>query len=317
MSTRYCGECGQASAEHSRSLAEFARELAEQHLLLEGRTFRTVAALCLRPGGLTRAYIEGRRVQYVPPLRLYLFVSLAFFLTLWVTDVAVLQFRLEGISGTTVRVTPADEPSSRPEPLNGEQDKGAEFRIASDPSHPEITPSATLDVLRPVHGGFEPPPSWKIGIAGTKQNSFLGKIGRGAVFTMAHPRALNSVLDEWLPRLMVLLPPVTAAVLALFNFRKRLFLVDHLSFALHGQSFLFVLMTGVVLLRLVVPTPPYLPALLGIAIVAYTLAAYRRVYGDGWLLTILKVGVIGCVYVGLLISGLVAILLYGFATVTS
>jgi len=38
--------------------------------------------LFFRPGFLTKEYFAGRRVHYVPPLRLYLFVSIVFFISL-------------------------------------------------------------------------------------------------------------------------------------------------------------------------------------------------------------------------------------------
>ena len=43
---------------------------------------RTLRTLFGRPGELTRQYLAGRRQHYTPPLRLYLVVSLLFFLTM-------------------------------------------------------------------------------------------------------------------------------------------------------------------------------------------------------------------------------------------
>lgn len=55
-------------------MGEFLREL----LQWDSRGFRTLRSLALRPGFLTREYRRGRRVRYLPPLRLYLVVSVAF-----------------------------------------------------------------------------------------------------------------------------------------------------------------------------------------------------------------------------------------------
>ncbi|MCO4799896.1 MAG: DUF3667 domain-containing protein, partial [Colwelliaceae bacterium] len=43
---------------------------------------RTLFPLIFKPGFLTNEYIAGRRVHYVPPLRLYLFISIIFFISL-------------------------------------------------------------------------------------------------------------------------------------------------------------------------------------------------------------------------------------------
>ena len=79
VATRFCGNCGQSRHDHSRSMLEVLRELIEHHLFLDGKMMMTLAALLLRPGMLTRAFIEGRRVRFVSPIRLYLFASFAFF----------------------------------------------------------------------------------------------------------------------------------------------------------------------------------------------------------------------------------------------
>ena len=46
----------------------------------DSRLWRTLAALLLRPGYLTREFLAGRRARYLPPVRLYLVISLVFFL---------------------------------------------------------------------------------------------------------------------------------------------------------------------------------------------------------------------------------------------
>ena len=49
---------------------------------LDGRAFRTVFSLFTRPGFLSQEYLSGRRARYTPPLRLFLVISISFFLIL-------------------------------------------------------------------------------------------------------------------------------------------------------------------------------------------------------------------------------------------
>jgi hypothetical protein len=56
------------------------RELMEDFLDLDSRLMRTLKPLLLHPGKLTRDYLDGRRFRYTPPLRLYIFSSMAFFI---------------------------------------------------------------------------------------------------------------------------------------------------------------------------------------------------------------------------------------------
>ncbi len=47
---------------------------------LDSRVWRTLIALLTKPGKLTNEFIAGRRTLYLPPFRLYLVLSLIFFL---------------------------------------------------------------------------------------------------------------------------------------------------------------------------------------------------------------------------------------------
>jgi hypothetical protein len=46
----------------------------------DGKFFTTLKSLLLKPGFLTEEYVKGRRMKYLDPVRMYLFVSFAFFL---------------------------------------------------------------------------------------------------------------------------------------------------------------------------------------------------------------------------------------------
>jgi Protein of unknown function (DUF3667) len=57
-------------------------EFVLHYFAAEGRLWRTLAALVLRPGRLTIEYLQGHKLAYVLPLRLYLTMSVVFFLAL-------------------------------------------------------------------------------------------------------------------------------------------------------------------------------------------------------------------------------------------
>ena len=49
-------------------------------LELDSRLWRTLIPLAVRPGQLTLDYLEGRRARFMPPFRMYLVLSIVFFL---------------------------------------------------------------------------------------------------------------------------------------------------------------------------------------------------------------------------------------------
>lgn len=66
-------------------------ELVRETLDVDGRAFRSVRALLFQPGVLTREYLAGRRRFYTSPLRLYLVISITFFVLLaWVASQGIL-----------------------------------------------------------------------------------------------------------------------------------------------------------------------------------------------------------------------------------
>jgi hypothetical protein len=77
----YCPYCGQGTKEHPPTFLEFLHEFILHYFAAEGRLWRTLAAL-IHPGRLTIEYLRGRKLAYVPPFRLYLTVSIIFFLLL-------------------------------------------------------------------------------------------------------------------------------------------------------------------------------------------------------------------------------------------
>ncbi|MBA4163670.1 MAG: hypothetical protein C0510_03415 [Erythrobacter sp.] len=82
----YCRECGQAAHLH-RTLGGFLHDLAHGVLHLDGKMWRTLPMLALRPGQLTRDYIDGHRARYVSPIALFLFAVFAMFATLQLSNI--------------------------------------------------------------------------------------------------------------------------------------------------------------------------------------------------------------------------------------
>jgi hypothetical protein len=55
-------------------------EATESITHADSRLWRTLWALIAKPGFLTKEFLEGRRARYLPPFRLYLVLSVVFFL---------------------------------------------------------------------------------------------------------------------------------------------------------------------------------------------------------------------------------------------
>jgi hypothetical protein len=68
----HCHQCGQAAHVH-RTLSAWWHDLAHGVLHLDGKIWRTLPLLALKPGELTRRYVDGERAKFVSPIAVFLF----------------------------------------------------------------------------------------------------------------------------------------------------------------------------------------------------------------------------------------------------
>lgn len=87
----FCHICGQRDDDFKRPFWSLLREILDNVFSSDSRLFKTLFLLVLVPGGLTRAFAQGRRAQFVPPLRLYITVSIMFFVIVAIADVLILD----------------------------------------------------------------------------------------------------------------------------------------------------------------------------------------------------------------------------------
>ena len=78
----FCAHCGQEANSKLKYFWVVIMHLLDDIFSFDSRASRTVWPLVTKPAFLTNEYFAGRRVHYVPPLRLYLFISIVFFITL-------------------------------------------------------------------------------------------------------------------------------------------------------------------------------------------------------------------------------------------
>ena len=74
----FCPECGQDSREHRVALRLLVVGLWNDLFTFDNRFWHSFLILLSRPGELTRRYMSGKRARYIPPARMYLFVSIIF-----------------------------------------------------------------------------------------------------------------------------------------------------------------------------------------------------------------------------------------------
>ena len=83
----YCPNCGQKRIKKHETLRDLFKNFLGDYFAYDSKLSKSVRPLLFKPGYLSLEYLRGRRMQYIPPLRLYIFVSILFFILLnWQTS---------------------------------------------------------------------------------------------------------------------------------------------------------------------------------------------------------------------------------------
>ncbi|MFA8434169.1 MAG: DUF3667 domain-containing protein [Marinifilaceae bacterium] len=78
---KYCSNCGQSVRDFHRPFWSVINDVVGDIAAFDNRLVRTIVPLLITPGKLTREFMRGRRASYMPPFKLYLFLTfIAFFL---------------------------------------------------------------------------------------------------------------------------------------------------------------------------------------------------------------------------------------------
>jgi hypothetical protein len=81
----FCSYCGQKNTTKKLSFSVFLNNLFSGFFSYDSRFWKTFIPLLIKPGKVSRQYIEGKRSRFVNPFRLYLNVSIIFFLILGIS----------------------------------------------------------------------------------------------------------------------------------------------------------------------------------------------------------------------------------------
>jgi Protein of unknown function (DUF3667) len=101
LAGRYCANCGQAADVHVPSTRELMHEALEGIAHADSRLWHTLSLLWFKPGKLTLEFVAGRRAAYLPPFRLYLVLSIIFFLVASVSNTHSKFVRFDDKPGVT------------------------------------------------------------------------------------------------------------------------------------------------------------------------------------------------------------------------
>jgi hypothetical protein len=325
----YCAVCGQERDTHRHTLWHLLHDLISEIGSFDSRILRTVIALLFQPGELPLSFREGRTRRYMPTVRLYLFVSLLFFLTLSAAGIALFQIELQEVPNAyTVKALPNGGVmvSSKNRPGSA-----IPAMVGRDLKDRNLTPGVHSGLTSDVHffapigrfhqritrDGWARIAELKTAVLKAVGNNRHGWMARNALATIEKlardPAALNGPLTTWIPRVFFLLLPLFALLLALFYWRQRrkFYFVDHLVFSLAFHSFVFAILI-VAIGAAQILAGGLVARLVFAAIGVYLFLAIKRFYSQGWVISATKFALVSFIYtIFFLMPALVFVLVTG------
>ena len=307
---QFCHVCGQNSDTHKRSILHLIWEAIEATFELDGRLFRTLPALFIRPGALARDYIDGRIVRHVPPFRTFLVALLIFiFAAEHAAHEQTLAQARQKAAHEALLATPAgraaesarirteaekdladelkDAANDRAEGLKDKDEKPArvEASYARHVKSAQGRHDRALARADRVAQGLPADTGLTVSATGSKRDRSW--FNPGVKKAAANPDYYWSVVFTWGQRLAVVLLPIVGLSLALaYRKRKDVFLYDHLLVAMNLLSFTFL--TNAAGLILPIAAMPYWFGLVAIWTPINLFQTLRGAYGSSILGAILK-----------------------------
>jgi hypothetical protein len=283
VSDAFCPHCGQETALRLPTLREFMREAAGRYVAFDGRFWRTMGALLLRPGFLTRAYLAGRRRRYIRPVRLYLFSTLIFF--------AVSRFFVEPAGLPTAQTREPAGGSAASSDAAGD-DKAQAERMSEDAFGAYLDKDLSLRLPGKASTSLEKRwESFNEMPRHEKEDQIVAGMLRYGPYAMF----------ALLPAFALLLKVLYIGRRRRYPARPRLY-GEHMVFAAHNHAFLFAMATVILLISV-----PAVRDAMAVWLCAYLLWAMHAVYGGSWFGVIARSFVLFVIYsvlVGMASAGL-------------
>jgi hypothetical protein len=317
---KYCHNCGQENLELKESFGHMMNHAISDYFHFDHQFFHTLKPLLFKPGFLTNEYMNGRRAQYLHPVKMYIFISIVYFLLLFNTghDNDFIKLNEDGKvpAATSKHIDSLKQALAKDHNLSSAQ----KTKIVND----EIKHQADLKAhtqTDTVNKNFKSglliitaDTSYKQYIAKqqklpeSKQDGWFAKLYNKKAFdykTRYGTRSKEVFYEEVrhnIPKMMFLILPLFALILRFTFWRNKKFYVEHLIFAFHLHCFFFMFLAILMLLLKVTPENETWMGIInfagGIYILWYTYKALKVVYQRSTFRTITK-------FIGMYISYMV------------
>lgn len=274
----YCHNCGQENLQIRESFGHMMNHAISDYFHFDHQFFHTLKPLLFKPGFLTNEYMAGRRVQYLHPVKMYIFISIVYFLLLF-------QSAHETVTTNNVNgKKPADTQKaanvldSASKAIDKNTNLSAQQKEALKKKLTKVKTVTDLGVVQITDDDEDyenKPNSWfhpltkdtsyaqyltsQKKLPEKDRDNFLLRIWNKKVYTYIKKygsSAREVFMDELkhnTPKMMFLILPLLAVILRITFWNSKKYYVEHLIYTFHFHCFLFLFLAIIMLLQTVIP----------------------------------------------------------------
>ena len=342
VNDHYCSHCGQDNHAPNQPIRHLLVDLFEAFTHLDHKVFQTFKNLFLHPGKCSLDYVENKRYRYVPPVRLYIFVSAVFFFLMQYFSVHALEH--ESIHFRTNSLS-VNDGKSDPEGNASHQKNTLSVRESANPDSVKSL-TAVDSVVK-----SEPQPIEEDTLAFSLRNTDI-EISAGTVKYLLHSveekrdsvllahgeetsfmnrllfkQALKSfdkkedllhiILTQafkYFPILLFLMMPLFALLLKLIYIRMRRNYYEFLIISINYHTLCFLMYSIILLLMFIVAIPWWVVVIVVAGLFLHLVIGLISHFQQKVWKTIMKAAICCSLYGFVLLAGLVLSILIGWVS---
>ena len=299
VSGKFCSNCGQENIETKEHVGHMLTHAIGDYFHFDSKFIKTMKPLMFQPGLLTNEYNAGKRTTYLPAIRMYIFISIVFFLSISVKNSPAInigsnnngqrtEFNLEDAMAAS-RSAKTNEEIDNIKLLSPGQKKEAKARLEDriEDNFKKLTAEQYAAEQKAL-----PAASRDGYISYYFQHKGLQLKERENI-----EKTFFETLVHNLPKMMFLLLPLFALILLLIFRKSRMFYAEHFIYALHLHSFLYLLLLiPIFMLKVLSVAPAFIYWIVFLVITFYIYRSLRTVYKNSRKKTIVKMVILGTSY---------------------
>ena len=313
---KFCPNCGQKTNDELTIGVLFYNTISN-YFSFDARFLKSFIPLMFKPGYLAKEFIKGKRLLYLHPAQMYLFVSVVFFFIFSFSvrkQADKLNNEFQDIFDKDGTVVLDSIQIRKKDSLKHIKDSISRIEIEkalpsnkfitgmSDKEIDSIVNLENLPKKNDINFGFNDREIDSLLNINANENEIYKSMGLKeddgwfkrklyAQYLKFHvSKDAGSVLKAFydtIPIALFFLLPIFALILKILYLRKGRY-AHHLVFGFYYFSFLFTVFSIIFGINMVWDIPDWIDWLVALSTFIYLLKALKRFYGQGWFLTFLK-----------------------------